>query len=252
MGQVTAADAVLINDLVARVLDRLHGEGHVPAPTSETDLAPLIDHTLLSPEAIPDQIDCLCAEAVTHGFAAVCVQPRFAERSVRALAGTDVAVASVVGFPHGASLPEVKEAEARALLSLGVTELDMVIPIGLLRAGEWSTVAEDITRVVRAAKSTDDPALVKVIIEACLLTDAEKVAACAIAESCGADFVKTSTGYSSGGATVEDVRLMRQVVGDRLGIKAAGGIRTRAQALEMVAAGATRIGTSRGPALLSG
>jgi len=240
----------MVDSVVAEVMRRLQEEE--PArETGEIDLAPLIDHTLLRPDATPEDIDRLCDEAIRHHFAAVCVHPRFAAQAVERVRLTQVAVAAVVGFPHGATLPEVKRAETEALVARGVHELDMVLPVGILKANLWSEVAADIDGVIEAARQrSGKPALVKVIIEAGVLTDREKVIACLIAEQCGADFVKTCTGFSGGGATVEDVALMRRVVGDRLGVKAAGGIRTREQALALVRAGATRIGTSRGPALV--
>lgn len=240
----------MVDSVVAEVMRRLQGEE--PArETGEIDLAPLIDHTLLRPDATPEDIDRLCDEAIRHHFAAVCVHPRFAAQAVERMRLTEVAVAAVVGFPHGATLPEVKRAEAEALVARGVHELDMVLPVGILKANLWSEVAADIDGVVEAARQrSGKPALVKVIIEAGVLTDREKAIACLIAEQCGANFVKTCTGFSGGGATVEDVALMRRVVGDRLGVKAAGGIRTREQALALVRAGATRIGTSKGPALV--
>jgi len=247
----------IVADVMARLGETAGSSATVPA-TSPVDLAPLIDHTLLRPEATPDQIDRLCDEAIRYRFAAACVQPVHAARAVDRLAGHDeIAVASVVGFPHGAALAATKRAEAEALLALGVDELDMVLPIGLLKARQWSAVADHVEAVVaaaheRASRRRPGPALVKVIIEAALLTDEEKVIACAIAETCRADFVKTSTGFAEGGATVEDVRLMRRAVGDRLGVKAAGGIRTREQAVALLAAGATRLGTSAGPALVEG
>lgn len=244
-----------VESVVAEVMRRLRAEEPAPVSaaqeTGDFDLAPLIDHTLLRPDATPEEIDRLCDEAIRHGFAAVCVHPRFAAQAMERVRLTQVAVAAVVGFPHGATLLEVKRAEAEALVARGVHELDMVLPVGILKANLWSEVAADIEGVVAAARQrSGKPALVKVIIEAALLTDREKAIACIIAEQCGADFVKTSTGFSGGGATVEDVTLMRRVVGDRLGVKAAGGIRTREQALALVRAGATRIGTSRGPALV--
>jgi deoxyribose-phosphate aldolase len=219
-----------------------------PAQPVDTDVAPFIDHTLLRPDATSDEIDRLCAEAVLHGFASVCVQPCHVSRAADRLAHQPVAVGSVVGFPHGATLTSAKRAEAEALIEAGATELDMVLPVGLLKDCRWSAVADDITAVVGAASGSD--VLVKVIIEACLLTDREKVIACVIAESSGADYVKTSTGYADGGATVDDVALMKLAVGDRLGVKAAGGVRTREVALAMIAAGATRLGTSSGPTLI--
>ncbi len=242
----------MVGTVVAEVMRRLAAEeaASEAAPSPAVDLAPLIDHTLLRPDATPEDIDRLCDEAIRHRFAAVCVQPRFAAQALERVRLTQVAVAAVVGFPHGATLPEVKRAEAEALAARGVHELDMVLPVGILKANLWSEVAADIEGVVEAARQrSGTPALVKVIIETPLLTDREKAVACIIAEQCGAGFVKTGTGFS-GAATVEDVTLMRRVVGDRLGVKAAGGIRTREQALAFVRAGATRIGTSHGCALV--
>lgn len=240
-------DRDLIERIVREVMTRLS------SPEPAVNLASVIDHTLLKPDATPDDIDRLCDEAVIHRFAAVCVHPIYARRAVERLHDHRIAVATVVGFPHGATLASVKRAEARELVERGVRELDMVLPIGQLKACQWNAVADDIEAVVQVAQEhADGRAIVKVIIEAGLLTDREKVIGCAIAEECGADYVKTSTGFCGTGATAADVMLMRQVVGDRLGIKAAGGIRTREQALAFLAAGATRIGTSSGPAIVSG
>ena len=246
-------DPLLVNTITAAVLDQLHREGLVSSSPAheETDLAPLIDHTLLSPDAKPDEVCRLCDEAVTYGFAAVCVQPCYAALAVEQLKTRNVSVASVVDFPHGSGTPAMKAAAARELVAAGVDELDMVLPVGLLKACRWTDVAEHISAVVNAAGSDNNSAIVKVILETCLLSDREKVIACVIAEACGARFVKTSTGYAEGGATVDDVILMKQVVGDRLGIKAAGGIRTAEEARALVNAGATRIGTSRGVALVN-
>ncbi|MBP7693074.1 MAG: deoxyribose-phosphate aldolase [Anaerolineales bacterium] len=211
-------------------------------------LAALIDHTLLKPEATPAQIERLCAEARAYGFAAVCVNPAYVRLAARLLRRSGVTVCSVVGFPLGASLPDLKAHEAERVVALGAGEVDMVLNIGALKAGDDRLVARDIGAVVRAARAGG--ARVKVIIEACLLTDAEKRRACQIAQKARADFVKTSTGLSTGGATVADVALLRATVGPRMGVKAAGGIRSLADAQAMVAAGATRLGTSAGVALL--
>lgn len=209
-------------------------------------LARMIDHTLLKPEATADQIAQLCYEARKHGFAAVCVNPTHVALSAQLLKGSNVAVCTVVGFPLGATPPDVKAYEAQLALSQGATEIDMVINIGALKSKDYEQVARDIRAVVRVSHAANPPALVKVIIEAALLNDEEKVAACLLSKECGADFVKTSTGFASGGATVADVALMRRAVGPRLGVKAAGGIRTRADAEAMAAAGATRLGASAG------
>lgn len=219
------------------------GLGATPARPS---LASMIDHTLLKPEATPDQIAQLCYEARKHGFAAVCVNPTHVELSAQLLKGSAVAVCTVVGFPLGATPPEVKAYEAQLAIDHGATEIDMVINIGALKSKDYELVARDIRAVVRVCHAQTLAVLVKVIIEAALLNDEEKIAACLLSKECGADFVKTSTGFASGGATVADVALMRRVVGPRMGVKAAGGVRTRAEAEAMTAAGATRLGASAG------
>jgi deoxyribose-phosphate aldolase len=219
------------------------GLGATPA---RPDLARMIDHTLLKPEATADQIAQLCYEARKHGFAAVCVNPTHVALAAQLLRGAPVAVCTVVGFPLGATPPEVKAYEAQLALDQGATEIDMVINIGALKSKDYEQIARDIRAVVRVCHAHQPPALVKVIIEAALLTDEEKVAACLLAKACGAEYVKTSTGFASGGATVADVALMRRAVGPNVGVKAAGGVRTRAEAQAMVEAGATRIGASAG------
>lgn len=211
---------------------------------SAEQLARMIDHTLLKPEATPAQVEQLCTEAVTHHFAAVCVNPVFIPLVAQQLAGSDVAPCSVVGFPLGATTTAAKVFETEQVVRAGATEVDMVITIGLLKAEQLDAVRQDIAEVVVAAQAGG--ALVKVIIEAALLTDDEKRIACQLAQQARADFVKTSTGFGTGGATVEDVRLMRRVVGAEMGVKAAGGIRTYQTALAMIEAGATRIGASAG------
>ncbi|MBL8055963.1 MAG: deoxyribose-phosphate aldolase [Anaerolineales bacterium] len=213
-------------------------------------LARLIDHTLLKPEATPAQIEQLCAEARTHGFAAVCLNPTHVRLAVRLLRGSGVAVCTVVGFPLGADLPQAKAFEAAEVVRLGATEVDMVLNIGALKAGDHALVLRDVRAVVRAARAGG--ALVKVILETCLLTDDEKRAACRLVQQARAAFVKTSTGFSTAGATVADVALLRATVGPKMGVKAAGGIRSWADAQAMVQAGATRLGTSAGVALLRG
>ena len=247
-------DPATIDRIVAEVRARLREPASVLSADDENarvDLARFIDHTLLRPDATPEHIDRLCDEAVHYRFAAVCVQPCYAARAVKRLEHQKLPVASVVGFPHGATLTAAKQAEARELVALGVGELDMVMPIGLCKSRHWSEVADDIEAVIAEANGArGGRVLVKVIIETGLLTDQEKVIACTIARECGADFVKTSTGFASSGATVDDIILMRQVVGDSMGIKASGGIRTREQALALIRAGATRLGTSAGPALV--
>jgi deoxyribose-phosphate aldolase len=216
------------------------------AQTSESlnwkAVARVIEHTLLRPDATRDEIKQLCREASEYGFSAVCVQPCWTALAVANLHLSPVKVASVVGFPQGATLSTAKRLEAIEILRLGADELDMVLNIGALKSGERALVASDIRGVVEAAH--DSGALVKVILETALLTRDEKVLACELAVAASADFVKTSTGFASGGATVEDVALLRATVGDRAGVKAAGGIRTAADLIAMLSAGADRIGTS--------
>ncbi|ACY47949.1 deoxyribose-phosphate aldolase [Rhodothermus marinus] len=219
------------------------------------ELARLIDHTALKPDTTEARIRTLCEEARRYGFAAVCVNPCFVPLAAELLQGSEVAVCTVVGFPLGANRTAIKAAEAEQAIRDGAAELDMVQNIGLLKSGRLREVLEDIRAVVGVARAARPPAgrdriLVKVILETALLTDAEKETACRLALEAGADFVKTSTGFAGGGATVEDVALMRRVVGDRMGVKASGGIRTRAQAEALVAAGASRLGTSAGVALV--
>lgn len=214
------------------------------------DLTKYIDHTLLKPDATAADIDKLCAEAVQFGFASVCINPAWVSRASAALKGSGVAVASVVGFPFGATTSEIKAHETRSVLRAGAREIDMVINVGALKSGMTELVRADIAAVSDACHEVG--ALNKVIIEAALLDDREKVIACQLAKQAKADFVKTSTGYASGGATVFDVALMREAVGPRIGVKAAGGIRTRSDVEEMIAAGATRIGASAGVKIVTG
>jgi deoxyribose-phosphate aldolase len=204
----------------------------------------LIDHTLLKAEASESQIRKLCKEAMEYQFYSVCVNPYHVELCSQLLEGTEVLVCTVAGFPLGATPMEVKVFETQRVLQDGANEVDMVINIGALKAGDTDTVARDIAAVAKACHEAD--AVLKVIIEAALLTDEEKEVACRLAVNAGADFVKTSTGFGPGGATVEDVALMRRTVGPVIGVKAAGGIGSYAQAQEMIAAGATRIGASAG------
>ncbi len=214
-----------------------------------TDLARFIDHTLLRPDATAADVDRLCDEARRFGFAAVCVNPVWVRRCTQNLRGTNVRVASVVGFPFGASTPEVKAVETRRAIRDGAREIDMVINIGALKSGDLDLVRDDVRKVSDACH--EGGALNKVIIEAALLTDEEKVLASHLAKEARADYVKTSTGYGPGGATVHDVLLMRETVGPRLGVKAAGGIRTVEDVRDMIAAGATRIGASAGVQILN-
>jgi deoxyribose-phosphate aldolase len=212
------------------------------------DVAGLIDHTLLKPDATQDQIAQLCYEARKYGFAAVCVNPSYVKLCSQLLKGTPVHVCTVVGFPLGATPPEVKAYEAQQALDDGATEVDMVINIGALKSKDYTLVERDIATVARTCHSGG--AILKVIIEAALLTDEEKVIACQLAKAAGAEYVKTSTGFGPGGATVHDVELMRRAVGPEMGIKAAGGIRTYEDTKAMVTAGATRIGASAGVKIL--
>lgn len=205
-------------------------------------IASMIDHTLLKPEATPAQVEKLCAEAAEYHFASVCVNPVYIPLAARLLDGTGVKVCCVVGFPLGAIAPEQKAAEAASCAAMGAEELDMVIHVGAAKAGDWALVQRDIAGVVKAAAGRT----VKVIIETCLLTDEEKVKACEAAKAAGADFVKTSTGFSTGGATTHDIALMRKTVGPEIGVKASGGIRDYATAMAMIEAGANRIGASAG------
>ena len=205
-------------------------------------IASMIDHTLLKPEATPAQVEKLCAEAAEYHFASVCVNPVYIPLAARLLDGTGVKVCCVVGFPLGAIAPEQKAAEAASCAAMGAEELDMVIHVGAAKAGDWALVQRDIAGVVKAAAGRT----VKAIIETCLLTDEEKVKACEAAKAAGADFVKTSTGFSTGGATTHDIALMRKTVGPEMGVKASGGIRDYATAMAMIEAGANRIGASAG------
>jgi len=242
VGGCASQCAPKVRDMVSGGATRV--EYHGRASEVPTDLAHYIDHTLLRPDAVAADIDKLCDEAREHAFAAVCVNPTWVRRASEALRGTDVAVASVVGFPFGATPPDIKAFEARRALRDGASEIDMVINIGALKSGMQADVREDIARVADACHEAG--ALCKVIIETALLTDEEKVLACHLAVQARADFVKTSTGYAKGGATVFDVALMRETVGPRMGVKASGGIRTAEDVQDMIAAGATRIGASAG------
>ena len=208
------------------------------------DLSGLIDHTLLKPDATASEIDQLCKEAAEWKFATVCVNPTWVALAAQRLRGTSVLVCSVVGFPLGATTPDVKQFEARRAIFDGAAEIDMVINVGALKSGDVRLVTDDIRGVVTACHAAG--ATSKVIIETALLTDEEKVTACTLAKAAGADFVKTSTGFGPGGATVADIALMRRIVGDEMGVKASGGVRDLEQMKAMVAAGATRIGASAG------
>lgn len=209
----------------------------------------MIDHTILKPEATEAAVQKIIDEAKEYNFFSVCINPCWVAFASEQLADTDVAVCTVIGFPLGANTPEVKPYEAADAIKNGANEVDMVINIGALKSQQYDYVRQDIQGVVDAAKGK---ALVKVIIETALLTDEEKVKACELAKEAGADFVKTSTGFSTGGAKVADIRLMRETVGPDMGVKASGGVHNAEEALAMIEAGATRIGASTGVAIVSG
>ncbi|MBI5526012.1 MAG: deoxyribose-phosphate aldolase [Deltaproteobacteria bacterium] len=215
-------------------------------PDGPNDVAAYIDHTILKAEATPEAVKKVCAEAREHRFATVCVNSCHIALAASELAGSGVLPISVVGFPFGAASPRAKASEAMAAIDDGAREIDTVVNIGWLKAGLYREVLADIIAVVEASR----PYPVKVIIETCLLSDGEKAAACALAKAAGAAFVKTSTGFSSSGATEADVRLMRRVVGDGLGVKASGGVRTFKDLRAMLAAGASRIGSSNSVAIV--
>ncbi|MEJ5183654.1 MAG: deoxyribose-phosphate aldolase [Rectinemataceae bacterium] len=218
----------------------------MPEQWTRRKVAQSIDHTLLKATATEEQIRALCADAKTHGFKSVCVNPCWVPVCARELSGSDVLVCTVVGFPLGANSTAVKAEEARRAVAEGAREIDMVINVGWAKAGDWKAVQDEIAAVVEASR----PAIVKVIIETCYLTREEKIAACRAAVAAGAAFVKTSTGFGTGGATVDDVRLMKEAVGTGAEVKASGGIRTLADAIAMLEAGATRIGASAGVSIL--
>lgn len=213
------------------------------------ELKKYIDHTILATDATEDKLDKIIAEAKEYDFMSVCVSPLWVSKCAQALKDTDVKVCTVIGFPQGTHTTATKVFETKDAIANGATEVDMVIPVGLLKQGNLEAVRADIAAVVEAAKGK---ALTKVIIETCLLTDEEIVTVCKICKEVGADFVKTSTGFSKGGATVHAVSLMRQTVGPDMGVKASGGIRTFADAKAMIEAGANRIGTSNGVAIVKG
>jgi len=237
-----------VREVVANGADRVafHGE----AAEVPLDMARYIDHTLLKPEATASDIDRLCREAEQYHFASVCINPTWVKRAAKNLRGTSVPVCSVIGFPLGATTPEVKAMEARRALRDGAREVDMVLNIGALKSGDHGLVLKDIEKVVDAAHEVG--AICKVILETALLTDEEKVVSSGLAKQAKADFVKTSTGFGPGGATVYDVALMRETVGPDMGVKASGGVRTTENAEDMIAAGATRIGASAGIEIVGG
>jgi deoxyribose-phosphate aldolase len=219
------------------------------APT-DGQLSHMIDHTILKPEATQDQIAQLCFEARKYSFASVCVNPTNVKLCASLLQGTDIDICTVVGFPLGATPTDVKVFETQQAIREGATEVDMVLNVGALKSRDYELVRQDIASIARACHAGN--AILKVIIEAALLTDEEKVVACQLAKVAGADFVKTSTGFGPGGATAEDVALMRKVVGPSIGVKAAGGIKTLEDAQKMIAAGASRLGASASVKIVQG
>jgi deoxyribose-phosphate aldolase len=237
-------------DSCATVLGVRAGASRIAPQTIRTsaDIAPYIDHTLLRPDATREEVVKLAEEARRYGFATVCVNSAFVGTAARILAGSKTVPIAVVGFPLGAALPSAKAFEAREAIRCGAKEVDMVINIGALKSKDYALVFKDIAAVVEASR----PHPVKVILETSKLTDQEKIAACALAKAAGAAFVKTSTGFGGGGATAEDVALMRSVVGEDVGVKASGGIRSSADALKMIHAGANRIGASASVAIVKG
>ena len=248
VGACVANCTAKVRSMVAAGADRVSYNGNgadVPA-----ELAKYIDHTLLKPAATAAEIDRLCDEAKQYGFIAVCVNPTWVKRAAANLRGTGVKVASVVGFPLGASTPEIKAMEARRALREGAREIDMVLNVGALKSGDHELVQRDVAGVSEACREVG--ALNKVILETVLLTDEEKVVASRLAQLAKAHYVKTSTGFGGGGATVFDVSLMRETVGPKMGVKASGGIKSAEEAEQMIAAGATRIGASAGVQMVQG
>jgi len=232
------------NDLISFGASRIGAVA--PSCPPKYELAHWIDHTLLKPDATQQEVEAICNDAREHNFASVCINPTWVPLAYKMLRGYEARVCTVVGFPLGATFPEVKAQETKSAIEAGAEEIDMVINVGALKSGDYALVERDIRAVTRAAGRR----LVKVILETCLLTDEEKVQASAISKKAGANFVKTSTGFSSGGATVKDVALMRQAVGSEMGVKASGGVRTYEEACKMVEAGATRIGASASVAIV--
>ena len=245
-----------INEIIRQVTEEICSKYGAQTQTpaagdgyTQADMAKYIDHTYLKPEASVNEIRKICDEAKKYHCASVCVNPSYIQYVAQQLEGSGVTPCCVIAFPFGTSTPEAKAFEASDAASKGAREIDMVINVGAIKSGDWLLVKRDIEGVVNAVKGR---AKVKVIIEACLLTDEEKVKACTVAKLAGAAFVKTSTGYSTGGATVEDVRLMRETVGPEMGVKASGGVRTYDDAIAMLKAGANRLGCSSTMKIVSG
>lgn len=247
-----------LNEIIRKVTEEvcsrygISGAPAAPAAGGAMDPASLgkyIDHTLLKPEASVEDIKKVCDEAKKYHFASVCVNPSYIRYVAEQLSGSDVTPCCVIGFPFGTQTPEAKRFEAQDAVTNGAREVDMVINVGAIKSRDWHLVKRDIEGVVEATRGR---AAVKVILETCLLTDEEKVKACTVSKLAGAAFVKTSTGYSKGGATVEDVQLMRATVGPEMGVKASGGIRTYEDAVAMIKAGANRLGASAGIKIIAG
>ncbi len=239
-----------VRNIVSTGADRISSGVGVRSGGFDLSLARMIDHTLLKPEATRQQVEELCAEAKQYSFASVCINPSFVKLSAKMLKDTSVKVCTVIGFPLGATSTEAKAFEAERAIRDGAREVDMVINIGMLKSGEYDYVEKDIAAVTATAHKMD--AIAKVIIETGLLTDEEKVKACILAKRARADFVKTSTGFAKGGATVGDIALMRRVVGPELGVKASGGVRTLEQAKALIESGADRIGASASVKIVTG
>lgn len=239
-----------VKNIINQGADRISAGIGVGGELTDDNMARKIDHTMLKPDVTPKDIIQLCSEAREYTFASVCVNPSYVSLCAHELAGSPVKVCTVIGFPLGANTTKIKRDEAEEALKNGAEEIDMVINVGMLKQGEYDYIFNDINQVVLAAKKYN--ALCKVIIETALLTDEEKIKACLISKKAKADFVKTSTGFSSGGATVGDIALMKYVVGSTVGVKASGGIRTREDAEAMVAHGADRIGASASVKIVKG
>ncbi|MCP5062182.1 MAG: deoxyribose-phosphate aldolase [Ignavibacteriae bacterium] len=239
-----------VNEIITNGADRISAGKGIGTELKDISLARMIDHTILKADATPEEITTICMEAKEYTFASVCVNPSYVPLCSRLLSGTPVKVCTVIGFPLGATTTATKRAEAEEALNEGATEIDMVINIGKLKAGDYDYTFNDINQVVLAAKRKNS--ICKVILETALLTDEEKIKACVIAKEAKADFVKTSTGFSTGGATAGDIALMRYVVGSALGVKASGGVRTLEDAEEMIKSGADRIGASASVKIVTG
>lgn len=239
-----------VKKIIDKGADRIAAGIGVGENLTDKNIARKIDHTLLKPDATPDEIKVLCAEAKEYNFASVCINPIYVPLCYELLKNTPVKVCTVIGFPLGSNTTKIKRAEAEEALANGAKEIDMVINVGKLKQGEYDYVFNDINQVVLAAKNSN--ALCKVIIETALLTDEEKIKACIIAKKAKADFVKTSTGFSKGGATVGDVALMKYVVGSTVGVKASGGVRSTEDAKAMIEVGAERIGASASVKIVTG